>query len=77
MSQLSSALDHLKTTGDAGAFVATLANDLVKDFQIVSALPGVKAFEEWLAATLLAQVVKAGFSPTLAALIGQAIQDAL
>jgi hypothetical protein len=77
MSQVSSALDQLKATGDAGAFVATLASDLVKDFQIISALPGVKAFEDWLASAILAQVVKAGFSPTLAALIGQAIQDAL
>jgi len=77
MSQLSTALDQLKATGDAGAFVATLATDLAKDFQVISALPGVKAFETWLASTILAQVVKAGFSPTLAALLGQAIADAL
>ncbi len=77
MSQLSSAIDQLKTTGDVGAFAATLASDLGKDFQIISALPGVKAFEDWLGGVLVNAVTKAGFSPTLAALAAQAIQDAL
>ena len=77
MSQVSSAIDAFKATGDAGALVATLASDLVKDFQIIQALPGVKAFEEWLEQVVVAYITKAGFSPTLAALISQAIQDAL
>ncbi|HXQ10973.1 MAG TPA: hypothetical protein VN805_08250 [Caulobacteraceae bacterium] len=77
MSQLSSAIDQLKATGDVGAFATTLASDLVKDFQIISALPGVKAFEDGLAAVLVNEVSKAGFSPTLAALVARAIQDAL
>jgi hypothetical protein len=77
MSQLSSAIDQLKQSGDVGAFAGTLAGDLVKDFQIISALPGVKAFEDWLASVLVNEVTKAGFSPTLAALVAQAIQDAL
>jgi hypothetical protein len=77
MSQLSTAIDQLKQTGDVAAFANTLASDLVKDFQIISALPGVKAFEDWLASVLINEVTKAGFSPTLAALIAEAIQDAL
>ena len=77
MSQWSEALDSLKKSGDVGAFVTTVASDLVKDFQLISALPGVKAFEQWLAQALLAELAKVGFSPTLVGLIATAIQDAL
>ena len=77
MSQWSQAVDALKKTGDAGAFVTTVATDLVKDFQLISALPGVKAFEDWLASILLSELAKVGFSPTLVGLIATAIQDAL
>jgi hypothetical protein len=77
MSQWSQAVDSLKTTGDVGAFVATVAADLVKDFQVIQALPGVKAFEGWLESVLLAQLNKLGFSPTLVGLIAAAVQDAL
>jgi hypothetical protein len=77
MSQWSDAVDALKKTGDVGAFVVTAATDLAKDFQAISALPGVHAFEEWLASVLLKQLGKLGFSPTLVGLIATAIQDAL
>ena len=77
MSQLTDALDALKATGDVGAFVSAIAADLQKDFQIVSALPGVKSFEDWLATELISLITKAGFTGTLAALIAQAIQDIL
>ncbi|HLI66333.1 MAG TPA: hypothetical protein VKU90_08195 [Caulobacteraceae bacterium] len=77
MSQWTDATNALKTTGDVGAFVATVAADLAKDFQAFSALPGVKAFEEWLASILLAELAKIGLSPTLVGLVAQAIQDAL
>ncbi|HLK25024.1 MAG TPA: hypothetical protein VKT30_10225 [Caulobacteraceae bacterium] len=77
MSQWSQAVDALKKTGDVGAFVAAVANDLVKDFQLISALPGVKAFEDWLGQVLIAELAKVGFSPTLVGLISTAIQDAL
>ena len=77
MSQLSTAIDAFKATGDAAAFVETIANDLVKDFQIISALPGVKAFEDWLAQVIVNEITKAGFTGTLAAFISQAILDAL
>ena len=77
MSQWSEAIDSLKKSGDVGAFVTTVASDLVKDFQLISALPGVKAFEDWLASILLAEISKLGFSPTLVGLIATAIQDAL
>ena len=77
MSQWSNAVDALKTSGDVGAFVATVAGDLVRDFQLISALPGVKAFEDWLAQILIAELGKLGWSPTLVGLIATAIQDAL
>jgi hypothetical protein len=77
MSQWSEAVDALKKTGDFGAFVATVAADLVKDLQIIQALPGVKAFEGWLESILTAQLSKLGFSPTLVGLITAAVQDAL
>jgi hypothetical protein len=77
MSQWSQAVDALKKTGDVGAFVAVVAADLVKDFQVIQALPGVKAFEGWLESILLAELNKLGFSPTLVGLIAAAVQDAL
>jgi hypothetical protein len=77
MSQWSQAVDALKKTGDVGAFVAAVAADLVKDFQVIQALPGVKAFEGWLESILLAELNKLGFSPTLVGLIAAAVQDAL
>ena len=77
MSQWSQAVDALKKTGDVGAFIAVVAADLVKDFQVIQALPGVKAFEGWLESILLAELNKLGFSPTLVGLIATAVQDAL
>jgi len=77
MSQWSEAVDALKKTGDVGAFVGVVAADLVKDFQVIQALPGVKAFEGWLESILLVQLNKLGFSPTLVRLIAAAVQDAL
>jgi hypothetical protein len=77
MSQWSQAVDALKKTGDVGAFIAVVAADLVKDFQVIQALPGVKAFEGWLESILLAELNKLGFSPTLVGLIAAAVQDAL
>lgn len=77
MSQLSDAIDDLKATGDVAAFVNLLATDLQKDFQVISALPGVKAFEDWLANIIVSQLSKAGFSGTLGALVSQAILDIL
>ncbi len=46
-----------------------VAADLVKDFQLIQALPGVKAFEGWLESILIVQLDKLGFSPTLVGLI--------
>lgn len=77
MSQWTSAVSALKASGDVGAFIALVAQDLLKDFQIISALPGVQQFEGWLESILLAELSKIGFSPTLVGLISAAIQDAL
>jgi hypothetical protein len=77
MSQLSDALNQLKATGDAGAFVETVVSDIAKDFQIISALPGVKAFEDWLAQIIVNEITKLGFTGTLATFISQAVLDAL
>jgi hypothetical protein len=77
MSQWSSAIASLKSSGDFGAFVSAVAADLAKDFQIISALPGAQAFEGWLESVLLSELGKIGFSPTLVGLVSAAIQDAL
>jgi hypothetical protein len=77
MSQLSSALDALKANGDVAAFVATVAADLQKDFQMLSALPGIATFEQFLVSALSSYLTKIGLSPTLVELIATAIMDAL
>lgn len=77
MSQWSDAIANLKKTGDVPAFVTEVATDLAKDFQAFSALPGVKAFEDWLAKILISELGKINLTPTLAGLIAAAISDAL
>ena len=77
MSQWTDATSALQKTGDAGAFVATVAADLAKDFQLFSTLPGAKAFEDWLGQVLIQELGKLNLSPTLVGIISAAIQDAL
>lgn len=77
MSQFSDAVATLKSSGDIPAFIAGVAGDLQKDFQILSALPGVKTFEAWLASIIEAELAKIGLSPTLVSLISMAVNDAL